>query len=90
MCSQSATGCESNDGNGLPQAGCHLRPRSHKGGKPFGEDLSHAVSGVAKERADVEDQLHVLTSTGQVFDRTTVSTMQMRCWLTTYRTGTTA
>jgi len=45
------------------------------------------MSGVAKELADVQNQLDLLTDAGQVFDHTAVPTMQACGGLRTYRTG---
>src|SRR5215469_11800300 len=67
----------------LVQAGGHLCPRRDELGEPFRENLTHTLDGVTKELTDMQIQLHLLSSTGEVFHQSAIAAMQAGSWLVT-------
>ncbi len=78
-----ATGCQADGLQRLVQAGGHLCPRRDELGEPFRENLTHTLDGVTKELTDMQNQLHLLSSTGEVFHQSAIAAMQAGSWLVT-------
>ena len=63
-----------------------LGPWRYQVGQSFSEDPTRAGDHITKEFADAQDQLNVLSRTGQVFHDPTIAAMQASGWLLTERT----
>jgi hypothetical protein len=74
----------------LAQTGRHLGPRSHQMGQPFSENLLRTLDGVTKELADVQNKMHLLPCTGQIFHHPAIPTMQAAGELGAQRTQSSA